>query len=603
MVKLGAATQITPMARTTRWRRFLIWRLRHINNQNFMLILSVIVGITSGMTALILKTAVYRSREFLLEGIDWAYQNYLFFLYPMIGVGLTLLFKKYIIRDFVKHNITALLQAISKRNSIVKLHKAYSSVIGSIITAGFGGSIGLESPIISSGAAIGSNMARNFHLNYKEITVMLACGASGAIAAIFNTPIAAIVFALEVLLIDLSRFSLIPLLMASVSGAITTKLFLDESILIEFAITTPFSASDIPFFVLLGILSGFISVYFTRMFLWIENKFEQIRLIQNRLLIGGISLGILIFYFPALYGEGYNMVKALIGGRLHEVFQSSLFENYTHVWYMVVIFIGAMVFLKVIATSITLGAGGIGGIFAPSVFTGAMLGFVFVYIYNHFNIGEPLDASNFTLVGMASVLGGVLHAPLTGIFLIAEITSGYELIVPLMLSTTISFITVKSLQQESIVTTQLAKKGELITHNKDRAVLTFMQLSKVIEKDLKSIDEDATLEDLVKVISKSKRNIYPVLTQEGYLLGVVLLDDVREIMFDKEMYDTSISNLMITPPASISFNDTMEIVLRKFTESGAWNLPVIDQGKYVGFVSKSKLFSAYRQHLMKITAD
>lgn len=555
------------------------------------------------MTALILKTAVYRGREFLLEGINWSYQNYLFFLYPMIGVGLTLVFKKYIIRDSVKHNITSLLHAISKRNSIVKLHKTYSSVIGSIITAGFGGSIGLESPIISSGAAIGSNMARTFHLNYKEITVMLACGASGAIAAIFNTPIAAIVFALEVLLIDLSRFSLIPLLIASVSGAITTKLFLDEDILIEFAITHAFEIRDIPFFILLGILSGLTSVYFTKMFLWIENRFENIRLLRKRMLIGGLCLGILIFYFPALYGEGYNMVKALVGGRLDEVFQSSLFENYTHIWYMVVIFIGAMVFLKVVAASITLGAGGIGGIFAPSVFTGAMLGFLFVYVYNHFQLGEPLSSSNFTLVGMASVLGGVLHAPLTGIFLIAEITSGYELIVPLMLSTTISFITVKCLQKESIITIQLAKKGELITHNKDQAVLRFMQLSKLIETDLKSINENASLGDLVKVISKSKRNIFPVLTEDGILIGVVLLDEVREIMFNEEMYSTSIRNLMIMPPATIKYEDTMEIVLKKFTETGAWNLPVIDKGKYVGFVSKSKLFSAYRQHLIQITAD
>ncbi|MDM8160534.1 chloride channel protein [Labilibaculum sp. K2S] len=591
------------MIGNTRWRRFLIWRLRHINNQSFILILSVLIGIASGMTALVLKTAVYRGREFLLEGINWSYQNYLFFLYPMIGVGLTLVFRKYILRDLAKHNLTSLLHAISKRNSIVKLHKTYSSVIGAIITAGFGGSIGLESPIISSGAAIGSNMGRNFHLNYKEITLMLACGASGAIAAIFNTPIAAIVFALEVLLIDLSRFSLIPLLMASVSGAITTKLFLDEDILIEFAIIHPFAIRDIPFFILLGILSGLVSVYFTKTFLWIENRFEQVKFLRNRMLIGGLSLGILIFYFPALYGEGYNTVKALVGGNLAEVFRSSLFEDYTDVWYMVVIFIGALVFFKVIAASITLGAGGIGGIFAPSVFTGAMLGFLFVFIYNHFELGEPLSESNFTLVGMASVLGGVLHAPLTGIFLIAEITSGYELIVPLMLSTTISFITVKSLQKESIVTAQLVKRGELITHNKDLAVLRFMQLSKVIETDLISISEDGNLGDLVKVISKSKRNIFPVLTEEGYLIGIILLDEVREIMFNSELYSMPISNFMIMPPASISFTDSMEKVLAKFKETESWNLPVLDKGKYVGFVSKSKLFSAYRQHLLEITAD
>lgn len=591
------------MIGNTFWRKFLIWRLRHINNQSFILILSVFIGIASGMTALLLKTAVYRGREFLLEGINWTYQNYLFFLYPMIGVGLTLVFKKYIICDLSKHNVTSLLHAISKKSSIVKLHKTYSSVIGSIITAVFGGSIGLESPIISSGAAIGSNMGRNFHLNYKEITLMLACGASGAIAAIFNTPIAAIVFALEVLLIDLSRFSLIPLLMASVSGAITTKLFLDESILIEFTIFHPFEIRDIPFFILLGILSGLTSVYFTKSFLWIEKRFEKIKLLRNRMLLGGVLLGVLIFYFPALYGEGYNMVKAVIRGNLDELFQSSLFEDYTHVWYFVVIFIGALVFLKAIAASITLGAGGIGGIFAPSVFTGAMLGFLFVFIYNHFELGDPLSASNFTLVGMASVLGGVLHAPLTGIFLIAEITSGYELIVPLMLSTTISFITVKSLQKESIITVQLAKRGELITHNKDQAILRFMQLSEVIETDLISILENKNLGDLVKLISKSKRNIFPVITEEGYLLGIILLDQVREIMFNNKLYSTPISNLMIMPPASIALTDSMEKVLAKFNETGAWNLPVLDKGKYIGFVSKSKLFSAYRQLLVQITAD
>jgi CIC family chloride channel protein len=591
------------MKETYYWRKFLIWRMRHVSNQTFILVLSAVVGIAAGMTALLLKTAVYRGREFLLEGINWSYQNYLFFLYPMIGVGLTLVFKKFIIRDFVKHNITSLLQAISKRNSIVRLHKTYSSVIGSIITAGFGGSIGLESPIISSGAAIGSNLAKNLHLTYKEITVLLACGASGAIAAIFNTPIAAIVFALEVLLIDLTRFSLIPLLVASVSGAITTKLFLADEILIEFAITHDFVSGDIPYFILLGILSGLVSVYFTRMYLRIEHFFEGIKKRRNRILLGGISLGILIFYFPALYGEGYNMVKALIAGNLEEVFQSSLFEQSTEIWYMVVIFIGAMVFLKVIATSITLGAGGIGGIFAPSAFTGAMLGFLFVYIHNYFELGKPLASSNFTLVGMASVLGGVLHAPLTGIFLIAEITSGYELIVPLMLSTTVSFITVKSLQKESIVTTQLAQKGELITHNKDRAVLNFMQLSKIIETDLLRISDQANLKDLIEVISRSKRNLFPVVTDQNELLGVVLLDDVREIMFNSEMYETPVRNVMTIPPEMISLEEPMEEVMRKFKESGAWNLPVVDEGKYVGFISKSKLFSAYREHLVKITSD
>jgi len=380
-----------------------IWRINNLSRRHFLLILSVFIGIASGLTALILKTAVYRSREFLIQGIDWTHQNLLYLFFPITGVAITIIFKKFIIRDSVKHNITALLQAISKRNSLVKFHKIYSSVIGAIITAGFGGSIGLESPIISSGASIGSNVARYFRLNYKEITLMLACGASGAIAAIFNTPIAAIVFALEVLLIDLTRFSLIPLLMASVSGAITTKLFLDDDILIKFDILHPFEIAHLPYYVLLGILSGFVSVYFTKMFLWIEKYFESIDSHFRKLSIGGLSLGLLVFTFPALYGEGYTMVKAIVAGRLDELFQSSIFENYVDVWYVMVFVLIALILLKVVATAITIGAGGVGGIFAPAVFTGAILGFLFVYFVNHFQLENPLSQSNFTIVGMARV--------------------------------------------------------------------------------------------------------------------------------------------------------------------------------------------------------
>ena len=582
--------------------RFLIWRVRHISNKSFILILSVIVGIAAGLTALFLKTAVFRFRDFLINDIEHDKDHLFLLFYPAIGIVITLVLRKFVIRDFIKHNISSILHAISMRNSLMKAHKVFSSMLGGIFTAGFGGSIGLESPIISSGAAIGSNLGRLLHLNYKQITLLLACGSAGAIAAIFNTPIAGIVFALEVLMIDLTRFSLIPLLMSSVSGAITTKLFYKEEILFEFAIRDAFLGSDIPFFIILGIICGIISVYFTKVFLTIEDKFEAIKNRGYRLLIGGTLIGLLIFIFPPLFGEGFESIKIVFAGNYSQLLEGTLFESFRDSVPMLVVFCVCLVLLKVVATATTIGAGGVGGIFAPSLFTGSITGFLFAYGMNL--SGFHLSELNYALVGMGSVLGGVLHAPLTGIFLIAEITTGYELIVPLMLSTTISFVTVKFLESNSIVTMQLARKGELITHHKDKAVLRFMSLSSVIEKDICTISIDATLGELVKSISKSKRNIFPVLSDEGLLLGMILLDNVREIMFQPELYnDTYVRNLMISAPSYIHIEEPMEDVIKKFNDTNAWNLPVLEDGKYIGMVSKSKMFSAYRKQLLNITED
>lgn len=582
--------------------RFLIWRVKHISSKSFILILSVIVGVASGLTALLLKTAVFKFRDFLINGIHHEKSHLFLLVYPSIGIILTLILRKYIIRDFIKHNISSILHAISKRNSLMKAHKVFSSMLGGVFTAGFGGSIGLESPIISSGAAIGSNLGRILHLNYKQITLLLACGSAGAIAAIFNTPIAGIVFALEVLMIDLTRFSLIPLLMSSVSGAITTKLFYEKEILFEFTIRDAFVSTDIPFFILLGIVCGLVSVYFTKVFLSIEEKFEKLSGYGLRLLIGGTIMGLLIFIFPPLFGEGFQSIKVVFAGNYSQLMEGTLFESFRFSVPGLVLFFVALLLLKVVATASTLGAGGIGGIFAPSLFTGAIAGFLFAYILNL--SGFHLSELNFALVGMGSVLGGVLAAPLTGIFLIAEITTGYELIVPLMLSTTISFVTVKFLVSDSIVTMQLARKGELITHNKDKAVLRFMNLESVIEKDIKTISIDSTLGDLVKLISKSNRNIFPVVDEKQILLGIIILDDVREIMFQPEMYEnTYIRNLMVSAPTYINFGETMEEVIRKFNDSNAWNLPVLENGTYLGMVSKSKLFSAYRKQLLNITEE
>jgi chloride channel protein, CIC family len=589
------------MTKRTLLLRFLVWRKQKISQRNFILILSFIVGLGGGIVALTLKSSVLYLHELLLKDKSFDEYNLLIFIYPFIGIALTFIFARYIIRDTVKHNIASILYAISKRNSLMRVHKIFSSIIGGILTAGFGGSIGLESPIISSGSSIGSNLGRLLRLSYKEVTLLLSCGAAGAISAIFHTPLAAIVFAIEVLLIDLTRFSLIPLLIASVSGAIVTNVFFQDAILFEFILKDPYQVHHTVFYILLGILTGLVSVYFTKVFFKVEkyaNKIPDIR----RIFIGGMVLGVMIFLFPPLYGEGYQIIKAIFAENFSSVMETNIGFGLAGNQYFFYFFFISLLLFKAFATSITINAGGVGGIIAPSLFTGAIAGMLFSHSLNL--IGLDTSESNFALVGMAGVLSGILHAPLTAIFLIAETTKGYELIVPLMLTATISFVTVKFFEPNSIFTIQLAKRGELITHHKDKAVLNFMKLHSVIETDFTTIHVDSNLGDLVKDISKSKRNIFPVIDDEGILNGMILMDDIREIMFDKEMYEsTTVNNLMILPPAYIGFGDTMKDVIEKFETTGAWNLPVIDNAKYIGMVSKSKLFSAYRNLLLEISDE
>ena len=589
------------MTKQSLFVRFVSWRERNISQRNFILILSFIVGLSGGLVALVLKTSVFYLHELLLEDKSFDEYNLLVFIYPFIGIALTFIFAKYILRDSVKHNIAAILHAISKRNSLMKAHKIFSSIIGGILTAGFGGSIGLESPIISSGSSIGSNVGRVLKLSYKEVTLLLACGAAGAISAIFHTPLAAIVFAIEILLIDLTRFSLIPLMIASVSGAIVTNVFFQDEILFEFTLKDPFEIHHTIFYILLGILSGLASVYFTKVYFSVENYANKLSDFR-KLFIGGLILGVVIFLFPPLYGEGYHIIKAIFAENFVPLMKTNInidLANYH--WFFYFFFISLLV-LKPFAASVTISSGGVGGIIAPSLFTGAITGMIFAHSLNL--LGLNTSESNFALVGMAGVLSGVLHAPLTGIFLIAETTKGYELIVPLMLTSTISFVTVKIFEPNSIFTFQLARSGELITHHKDKAVLTFMKLKSVIETDFTTVHVESNLGDLVKVITMSKRNIFPVIDDDGILNGIILMDNIREIMFDKEMYEkTLVSNLMILPPAYISYNDTMKHVIEKFETTGAWNLPVIDKAKYIGMVSKSKLFSAYRNLLLELSEE
>ncbi len=593
-----------------RWNKLLTdfhrWRLNKINENTFILILAVVIGVLAGFVALAMKLSVFYLRELSVIQIigDEKWKLALLLIFPTIGIGLTSFFKHIVIKDTIKHNISSILSAISKKNSLMRRHKVFSSMLGGTLTAGFGGSVGLESPIISSGAAIGSNLGRIFHFNYKTITLLLACGSSGAIAAIFNTPIAGVVFALEVLLLDLSRFSLVPLLIASVSGTIVTTIFYPDSILFDFQIKESFHVSYLPFYLAFALICGIVANYFSTTYLRIEKRIEKITNPYRRFFIGSLGFGVLLLIFPPLWGEGFATIKALMSENHHAVFDLTLYSQFSDNLVVIFLVFVFLILLKVVATALSVGAGGIGGIFAPSLYTGAITGYLFAFFVNTLDIGIQLSLVNFTMIGMAGLLSGVLHAPLTGLFLIAEITFGYELIVPLMIVTTISFLTSKYYTKNSIVTAQLAAKGHLLTHNKDQAVLTMMKLKSVIETDFLPVSIDANLGDLVKIVSKAKRNLFPVIDKDGFLAGVILLDDIREIMFDQELYKKHlVRNLMTSPPAFIKMDDRMDSVMHKFNKSKAWNLPVIEKGRYIGFVSKSKLFNVYRQQLVEITAE
>jgi len=584
-------------------RQFLIWRHKHLSERQFVLFLSILIGFTSGIVAVILKNMVHFIQVLLKSESVANYENYLYFIYPGIGIALTVLIVKYVLRQRVNHGIPATLYAISKKRSQMSGKSMYSSIITSIITVGFGGSVGLEGPTVGTSSAIGSNLARLARSNYKITTLMLGCGAAGAMSGIFNAPIAAIVFALEVIMLDLTASSLIPLLMASVSAALTSTFILGDEILFNVKVSETFTLADVPFYMLLGGLTGLVSVYFSKMYWSIENRFEAVKSVYKRMIIGSIILGLLIFFVPPLYGEGFGFIKLLLNGNITEVLNGTYLNIFTDNIWVIILFLVLVVLAKAIATSVTFGAGGVGGIFAPSLFLGSITGFVFAKVINLLDF-VGLSERNFTLVGMAGLIAGVIHAPLTGLFLIAEITRGYELIIPLMITAGFAFMTSRYFNQHSLYTMQLAKRGELITHNKDKAVLTLMKLHTEVEKDFSTVSPDDNLGKLVKVVSKSKRNIFPVIDKEDGLVGVVLLDDVRQIMFDPQQYSkVLVEELMIDFPTSVSSIDSMDSVMRKFNNSGAWNLPVIDNGKYIGFVSKSKLFNAYRKVLQDFSDE
>jgi CIC family chloride channel protein len=581
----------------------MVWQAKRLNHRTFLMIISVVIGILSGISAIILKNAVRFIRELLISSAPVYHENFLYFALPAIGILLSILFVKYIIKDHVEHGVPSILHAISRNNGVIKKHNMFSSIVTSALTVGFGGSVGLEGPTLATGAAVGSNLGQYLRLSYKDLILLMTLACAGAMAAIFKSPIAAIVFAVEVLMIDLTMASLIPLLIASVTAVLTSYFFLGSAVLYPFEITDAFYFRHIPYYLLLGVLTGMVSVYFTRMYIRVEKYFKQIEKWWVRWLTGGAVLGMLIFFFPSLYGEGYETVNTCMKGDYSPLFNGSPFYPFQDsIWIVFLLFI-LILFFKVVATATTFGAGGVGGIFAPSLFMGVIAGLFFAEVINYSGL-TILSGPNFAIVGMSGIIAGVLHAPLTGIFLIAEITGGYDLIVPLMLVSTISYATMKMFVNNSVYTHQLAERGELFTHHKDKTVMSMLKIDDLIETDFRTIHPDAKLRDLIQVISESSRNIYPVVDENNVFFGFVRLDDIRHIMFKPELYDSIVVNsIMVKPATSVSPDDTMETVAEKFSHYDKYNLPVLLDGKYIGFVSRANVFSTYREMVRKFSED
>ncbi|MBR5542275.1 MAG: chloride channel protein [Bacteroides sp.] len=592
------------------FQRFLAWRTKKIKDKHFILILSFVVGILTALAASLLKFLIEYIKHFLTENFDTTGVNWLYLVYPVVGILLTGLFIRNVVRDDISHGVTKILYAISRRQSRIKRHNTWSSLFASAITIGFGGSVGAEAPIVLTGSAIGSNLGSVFKMEHRTLMVLVGCGAAGAVAGIFKAPIAGLVFTLEVLMIDLTMGSLLPLLVSSVTAATVAYILHGTEAMFEFRMDEPFLMERIPAVLLLGILCGLVSLYFTRAMNRIEGVFRRYSNPYIKLAIGGVMLSILIFMFPSLYGEGYDTIHMLLNGTSaadwDKVMDNSIFYGYGN---LLLVYLALVVLFKVFATSATNGGGGCGGTFAPSLFLGCVVGFVFSHFCNGYSlaplISDNIPEKNFALMGMAGMMSGVMHAPLTGVFLIAELTGGYDLFLPLMMVSVSSYLTIMIFEPHSIYSMRLAQKGELVTHHKDKSVLTLMNIESVVETDFEQVHPENDLGEMVKVISKAKRNMFPVVDARGILLGIVVLDDIRNIIFRQELYHRfTVGRFMVVPPARINMNDSMEEVMRKFDETKAWNLPVVDEdGKYKGFLSKSRVLNTYRQTLVDFSED
>ena len=572
--------------------------------KNVMMILSLVVGIFCGLAAVVLKLAIEFIHHHLISLSDKGAYNVLNLIYPGIGMLLAMLFVRYVVKDNIGHGVTKVLQAVSKNESKIKAHNMWTSMIASSVTIGFGGSVGAEAPIVYTGAAIGSNVARYMGLSYKNMTILLGCGAAGAVAGIFNAPLAGVLFTLEILLFNISMTSILPLLLSTISATVVSYIFLGMQPPFECTLS-PFSMGNIPFYILLGLFCAAFSVYFTRTTLWLEDKIKSIKRPFTRWAISASCLGLLIFLFPPLFGEGYSNLRELLNGGMINLEGQTVLAFFMHSAWTVPVFFLMVLLLKVFSMSFTNAGGGVGGTFGPTLFIGAIAGFVVSRTINLIGGGLVVPEQNFVLVGMAGLMAGVMQAPMTAIFLIADMTGGYELLIPLIITATISYAATRTIEPYSIYTKRIAKAGELLTHDSDQAVLTLLKTNDLIETDFMTIRIDSTMRELVDAVAHSKRNIFPVVDSKNHFQGYVSLEDIRSVMFKYDSYDSlHVYNFMKSAPAYVYVNERMDRVMSKFEQTEAWNLPVVTEDRtYVGFVSKSKIFSSYREQLKQVSHD
>ncbi|WP_422373784.1 chloride channel protein [Flagellimonas sp.] len=589
-----------PYSNKKLFTRFLKWRYRNISNRTFIQLMSLMVGFLAGAVAVTLKNTTYFIESLLKKGIVFS-ENQLYFILPTIGLTLVYLYVKFVHKEPLQHAVSSIIFSLSKKRGLLRIKDIYTPLITAPLTVGFGGSVGLLGPAVKSGSAVSSNLSRLFHIDAKTRTLLVACASAGAIASIFQSPIAAIIFAVEVFTLDLTMLSMLPLLLASISGVLTSYFFLGNEVLFSFSLSEGFQLNDTPFYILLGVGTGFASIYFTKMYFYILSLFKKLKSPKYKLLVGGITIGVMLYAIPPLYGEGFGFINNLLDGDHLKALGTTPFDAYTNnIWIVIALLFGITIF-KAIAMTTTIGAGGAGGVFIPTMVMGSALGNVVAKVINNLGLGFSVSESNFTLIGMSGLIAGVIHAPLTAIFLIAEITGGYQLFVPLMITAAISYLITKNALDYTIYTKELAKIGALLSHNKDQMVLGLMEMDDVIEKNFKPVHPKMSLGEMLhQSVSKSKRNLFPVLDDDKKLIGIIVLDDIRPMMFDTELYATIfVKNLMHAPPEVIFYEtDNMKQVMKKFQDSGAWNLPVIKKGKYEGFISKSKMLTAYRRKLI-----
>lgn len=586
-------------------RKFLKWRYKHISNKQFINIASAIIGLLTGLAAVTIKNLTHFIQELLEGGFIKEIHQLFYFIFPILGLFLVFLCIKYIIKKPIEHGIPSTLYAISKLKGLMPRRQMWASLITAPLTVGFGGSVGLEGPTVATGAALGSNFSRLFHLNQTTRTLLIGAAAAGTMSSIFKAPIAAIIFAVEIFSLELTLVSMIPLLLASIMAILTSYFFFGDEVLLHFQVQDKFQLIDVSFYILLGVATAMASIYFSKVYFGIDKFFKQFKNPYKRLLIGGVLLGTIVYFIPPLFGEGFVTINNILKGNINEFITNNIFQTQSdNVWIVIALLIGLVLF-KVVAMSFTFGAGGVGGVFAPTLFTGSVSGYLIAMIVNHSNLfAHQLSLTNFAMVGMAGLMAGVLQAPLTAIFLIAEITGGYELFIPLMIVASISFIITKRYIPHNIYAAELAKRGQLITHDKDKNVLMMLDIDKIIETNFIILKPEMKLGEVLKnAVTKSSRNHFPVVNEEHEFIGVIRLDDIRQIMFDTTLYDkVTVSSLMHADAGMIIYEkDNAQRIMDKFKTSVAWNLPVIKNGKYYGYISKSRLLTAYRRKLIHVT--